>query len=236
VYGSTAPLNLAPCLQARVIRFKQLAAVAVGVSTLSLSSLPPALTVHAAAPFCTTEDAPTLDGTFSNLQAALADQMADPTECAHTVLHGADLVQHLGNGAVVFDVPSGVDTFTDGSQFWTVADDGTPVSSPDAPDGVLAALLATPDQAAAQPASQPTVQPTPQPTSQPVTLSDADVAALITPSIVQVLVPDGSGTGIVTASGVLTDEHVIQGASSIQVGHQQRPEAVRDGCPQQPGV
>lgn len=63
-------------------------------------------------------------------------------------------------------------------------------------------------------APQPTS--TPVPTASPL-LSIADAAAAVAPSVVQVLTPDGAGTGVRVSRGIITNAHVVQGAASVQV-------------------
>jgi S1-C subfamily serine protease len=48
-------------------------------------------------------------------------------------------------------------------------------------------------------------------------LSPADIATLAQPSVVQVVTPDGSGTGFGVAAGVLTAAHVVGDATQVQM-------------------
>ncbi len=73
-----------------------------------------------------------------------------------------------------------------------------------------------PDQAGGPtPISDDVGPPTATPTVAPLT--EADVAAKVAPSVVQIVTADGTGSGVRIADGVLTDEHVIHGADRVQV-------------------
>lgn len=48
-------------------------------------------------------------------------------------------------------------------------------------------------------------------------LSEADIAALLAPSVVQVLAGDKTGSGVAIGRGFITDQHVIDGADQIQI-------------------
>ncbi len=50
-----------------------------------------------------------------------------------------------------------------------------------------------------------------------VALSEADAASRVTPSVVQVITKDGTGSGVKIASGILTNEHVVHGADRIEI-------------------
>jgi hypothetical protein len=74
----------------------------------------------AAAPFGTGDSTPILDPLFSDLHAAVGDLGSDPAECAHPVLGGGAIVQHLARGGAVLNVDTGDATFTDGSRYATL--------------------------------------------------------------------------------------------------------------------
>ncbi len=61
----------------------------------------------------------------------------------------------------------------------------------------------------------PAAEATPVPS--PTSLTPAAIAARIAPSVVQVLRPDGSGSGVKVAEGVLTNNHVVEGAKSLEL-------------------
>jgi len=88
--------------------------------------------------------------------------------------------------------------------------------------GVLFALtLAThpPWYALAQ-GTQPTPLSTPSttaPTATPLPLTEADVASLVAPSVVQVVTASGSASGVKVVQGVLTNNHVAAGGDQIEV-------------------
>jgi S1-C subfamily serine protease len=191
---------------------------------LSLATLP-SLAQLAGAPFCTTADAPVLDPRFGELQAAVTDLGSEAIDCAHAVLGGDAIVQHLASGTVVLNVETGAATFTDGSRFQTLAADGSFSDSLAAPPGILPALLAITRDVSSTPTRAPV--PTAGPVPTPGLMTDADVAARAGPSVVQVVVSDGGGSGVAIAAGILTNAHVIDGASQIDVvsSHGQRVQA-----------
>jgi S1-C subfamily serine protease len=194
-------------------------AVAYSLALVPSSTL---VATAAVAPFCSSEAAPSLDPVFADLQAALGDPLAEAAECAHPVLGGTMVVQHLASGAVVFNQSTGEATFTDGAQFWTLGADGTLATSTDPPDGVLPALLASAPTAAVPPMQatavpSPAATGTPAPATSGAAPSEADIAARAAPSVVQISVPGASGSGVAIAGGILTNQHVIDGAASIDV-------------------
>lgn len=94
-----------------------------------------------AAPFCVDTTPPNVDPAFSPLQGAVDVAVGKPRECAHFVLSGEMLIQHLDTGALLLNASTGDATFTDGSNFWTLTPDGGLSQSPTPPDLVLPALL-----------------------------------------------------------------------------------------------
>jgi hypothetical protein len=48
-------------------------------------------------------------------------------------------------------------------------------------------------------------------------MSDAEIATRAGPSVVQVVVPDGLASGVAIAAGILTNQHVVDGATRIEV-------------------
>jgi hypothetical protein len=93
-------------------------------------------------PFCAADGQPTIDAAFLSLQAVMDQPLADPADCAHAVLEGAMLVQHLvDGGGLALDESTGDATYTDGAEFWTLAADGQLRVARTPPAGVLLALL-----------------------------------------------------------------------------------------------
>ena len=142
--------------------------------------LMPGLTIFAAgaramdapAPFCTDAAAPDIDAAFDGLQAALEQPLGVPTDCAHPVLDGAMLVQHLVQGGLVLNTATGDTTYTDWSQFVTLGSDGSLSAASQPSDVVFLALvvdLLPPPAAAPTPSPAPvaTLAPTPLPAAPP---------------------------------------------------------------------
>ena len=129
-----------------------------------------AATPAAAAPFCVDTTPPSVDPAFSTLQGAVDVAVGKPRECAHFVLSGEMLIQHLDTGALLLNASTGDATFTDGANFWTLTPDGGLSQSVTPPDLVLPALLVDvvpPDRAAAAASTDVAVagaQVTPTPT------------------------------------------------------------------------
>lgn len=98
-------------------------------------------TPAAAAPFCVDTTPPSVDGAFSTLQSSVEIAVGKPRDCAHFVLSGEILIQHLDTGALFFNASTGDATFTDGSSFWTLTADGDLSQSASPPNLVLPALL-----------------------------------------------------------------------------------------------
>jgi len=64
----------------------------------------------------------------------------------------------------------------------------------------------------------PSSTPTPNtPSVTPVARSEADVAALVSPSVVQVVSATGEASGVKIAQGVLTNEHVVAEENGLEV-------------------
>jgi len=66
------------------------------------------------------------------------------------------------------------------------------------------------------------VEPTPTvvqgtPTATPPTLSEPDVAALVAPSVVKITTGSGSASGVRTRHGILTNEHVVEGVTRVEI-------------------
>jgi S1-C subfamily serine protease len=73
------------------------------------------------------------------------------------------------------------------------------------------------EQVPSEPSPIPTPVPTPAPAPSPTTMSPADVAARVGPSVVQVLTGNGRGSGVSTAAGVLTAAHVVDQATHVEL-------------------
>ncbi len=149
----------------------------VGLVMIALAPGIAAAQASQPAPFCPDALPPTIDPAFANVQSFLPNSVGTPVECAHQILSGDVLIQHLSNGVLVLPAATGSPTLVDGSQFFTVQADGTVVTSAVAPDGVLRALL-VPDQPASPSVEVAGLQvgvtgtpaataPTPKPTSTP---------------------------------------------------------------------
>jgi S1-C subfamily serine protease len=67
------------------------------------------------------------------------------------------------------------------------------------------------------PLPTPTVVPTAIPSPTPAVLSAADIAAQVRPSVVQIIVPNGSATGVRVSAGVLTNAHVVGDATQVEL-------------------
>ncbi len=106
------------------------------------------------------------------------------------------------------------------------------ISSDDEPGSLevrFANLVANQATAAPQPSPTPTVMPTATatpatpaatpatPTVTPAPLSEADVAAIVAPSVVRISAGRGSGSGVKVGEGVITNEHVIRGQQQVQI-------------------
>jgi S1-C subfamily serine protease len=79
----------------------------------------------------------------------------------------------------------------------------------------IVVLLVTPAMAQSD---TPTDAPTDQtPGTSTIGLSEADIAALVAPSVVQVLAGNKTGSGVAIGRGFITDQHVIDGADQIRI-------------------
>lgn len=72
------------------------------------------------------------------------------------------------------------------------------------------------EEAPAEAEAIETVEP-PAAVPAPAPLSDREVAAQVGPSVVQILVPSGSGSGVKIEGGVLTNEHVVRGLAQVEI-------------------
>jgi hypothetical protein len=79
--------------------------------------------------------------------------------------------------------------------------------------GAFAQEEATPDGETDQPNTDSPVVATATPSA----LSEADAAARVAPSVVQVVTSNTSGSGVQIASGIITNEHVIHGADRVEI-------------------
>jgi hypothetical protein len=93
-----------------------------------------------------------------------------------------------------------------------VANEATPGSQPARPSTATATSTVTP---AATPATR---TPTPAP------LSEADVAAMVSPSVVRIVSTEGTGSGVRIKEGVITNQHVVGADLQVQI---QRSDGVR---------
>lgn len=94
------------------------------ISVLSIGLLMFALTPPVssfAVPYCSADGLPTVEPMFASLQGELDNPIGDPSECAHPVLDGALIVQHVATGALVFNLDAGDASFTDGTHRRKVA-------------------------------------------------------------------------------------------------------------------
>jgi hypothetical protein len=92
---------------------------------------------------------------------------------------------------------------------------------------LVAVLSAQPLVALAQPVQPPQTPPSgqPQPPTPPpvaptatsLALTEADIAGRAGPSVVLIDTPSGTGSGVRVAQGIITNEHVVGGASRIEV-------------------
>lgn len=80
---------------------------------------------------------------------------------------------------------------------------------------VTPTATATPATPAGTPATPAATPATRTPTLVP--LSEADVAAMVAPSVVRISSPRGSGSGVKVGEGVITNEHVIRGQQQVQI-------------------
>ena len=121
--------------------------------------------------------------------------------------------QRTTGGLMVWRKADNWTAFTDGYRTWI-----------NGPQGLQQRLNTErfswePDGSPAAPstAAQPPVPAAAPPSTAPASLSVADVAALIRPSVVHIRTASGTGSGVLVAEGVLTNAHVVEGARTADV-------------------
>lgn len=188
-------------------------------------------------PTCAPGDLPKFTFGFGILKSQLGDWMGDPASCEFADPGGTgDVHQRTTTGLAFWRKSTNIPTFTNGSEHWALVDgdlvywtgssiDPSADAEPGGPNACVAAGTCKPVVAQAEPlvaASTPAPVPTATPGPiQPLALSEADITDRIRPSTVQVLVsiPGGTaaGSGVRVAQGILTNHHVVEGATKVEV-------------------
>ena len=188
-----------------------------------------------AADFCPPGRSPSFSGGFADLYSQVGDAMGQPVECEHTDSSSGDALQKTTTGLAFFRRATNTPIFTNGDEHWALTadglvywtsdsadppDDATPV---DATPPTIPPLAAKPTPSSPAPSSPAPSSPgptTPPPASSPTASppqSLADIAAKVTPSIVEVVTATTEGSGVRVAAGVLTNAHVVANAHSLQI-------------------
>jgi S1-C subfamily serine protease len=177
---------------------------------LVVPSVHPALAQTAA--FCRPGEAPAFRFGFAALSLQLGPVMGDPIECEHPDASNGDTLETTTTGLAFYRSSTNTPTFTDGSTHWALTDQGmvTWTGKNADPPGSQSPVTPAPVAAPAVPSTGPQPGGAPQRT-------EADIASLVSPSVVEVLTPDGHGSGVGVSAGVITNAHVVDGAGSIAI-------------------
>ncbi len=146
--------------------------------------------------------------------------MGDPIECEHVNPENGDSLQHTTTGLSFYRKATNTPTFTNGGEHWAITGDGLTywTGTTIDPPGVVATVAAPAPPAPAPQAAAPAPSPTPA-------LTEADIAARVGPSIVQVITDTGEGSGVRIADGILTNAHVVADSRQVEVATSDRRRA-----------
>ena len=153
----------------------------------------PKLAAAQSAPFCGPSGLPAFVFGFAALREQVGEAMGAAIECEQTNLDSGDTLQQTTTGLSFYRKSTNTPTFTNGSDHWGLTADGLVTwsgSSIDPPGAVP-----PPAAQSAQPDVAPPLATT------PIALSEADIAAHLAPSVVQVLTADGAGSGVCGRGG-----------------------------------
>ena len=141
-----------------------------------------------------------------------------------------DIEQPVDGGVLVLRSADNTPVFTDGWQSWVAGPNGieTRLNSErlawEPGEASLAVAAVAPDEAAVVPDGGTLLATRPA-------LDVADMYAGVAPSVVKILVSDGTGSGVRVASGIVTNAHVVGDETSVTVvladGQQVRGQVVK---------
>jgi S1-C subfamily serine protease len=171
--------------------------------------------------YCEAAQSPHFANGFASLRVEVGDAMGDAIECEHANPSNGDTLQRTTIGLSFYRKTTNTPTFTNGAEHWGLTTDGLVYWTGNTTDPPGSPLASSPAGSAAPDQSQPAitsagpVSPGAASSSPPPTA--ADLAARTGPSVVQVITDLGEGSGVRLAAGVITNAHVVQDASRIEI-------------------
>jgi S1-C subfamily serine protease len=171
---------------------------------------------------------------FADLKAQIGEAVGDPLSCEYSDPNGTgDVHQRTTTGLAFWRKSTNIASFTNGAEHWAFASGGlvfwtgtsidpvadAQVLDPTAdaqPGGPASATQTSPAPAQTVP---PTIVPSPQAPPPP---TEADIAARVGPSVVQVITESAEGSGVRISGGIITNAHVVKDARQIQIATNDR--------------